>query len=208
VGEDEAHLLIAPVRYETHGRARAGVASTFVADRLKTGAKIRARLKPNRHFHLPDPATDILMIGPGTGVAPFRAFVQERRSTGATGRNWLFFGDRRFTHDFLYQLEWQDALADGSLARLDPRFFTRYAVQGLCAGPPVERRREVVDWLTAARSFMSAATPRGAHGQGCSSRRSVRSSFADGEGGSPRSMPPGCPSRPLERERRYLQGRD
>ena len=77
---DEAHLLIAAVRYETHGRARGGVASTFVADRLKAGASARVRLKPNKHFRLPDPSTDIIMIGPGTGIAPFRAFVQERRA--------------------------------------------------------------------------------------------------------------------------------
>ena len=110
------------MRYESHGRARAGVASTFVADRLKSGASLKVRVKPNRHFRLPDPAADIIMVGPGTGVAPFRAFVQERRATGASGRNWLFFGDRNYTHDFLYQLEWQDALADGSLARIDLAF--------------------------------------------------------------------------------------
>ena len=120
---DEAHLLIAAVRYESQGRARTGVASTHVADRIKTGAKLRVRVKPNRHFRLPkDSATDIVMVGPGTGVAPFRAFVQQRRADGATGRNWLFFGDRQFTHDFLYQLEWQEALEDGSLTRIDLAF--------------------------------------------------------------------------------------
>ena len=93
---DEAHLLVAAVRYETHGRARHGVASTFVSDRVKAGASLKVRVKPNRHFRLPDPAADIVMVGPGTGVAPFRAFVQERRATGASGRNWLFFGDRNY----------------------------------------------------------------------------------------------------------------
>jgi sulfite reductase (NADPH) flavoprotein alpha-component len=144
---DEAHLLIAAVRYETHGRARSGVASTFVADRLKTGASVKVSLKPNKHFRLPQPATDIIMVGPGTGVAPFRAFVQERRASGATGRNWLFFGDRRFTHDFLYQLEWQDALADGTLTRLDLAF-SRDAPEKVYVQDRLwERRREVVDWL-------------------------------------------------------------
>lgn len=120
---DEVHLAIAAVRYETHGRSRSGVASVHVADRIRDGAKLRVRVKPNRHFRLPsDPATDIVMVGPGTGVAPFRAFVQERRAVEAPGRSWLFFGDRHFTHDFLYQLEWQEALEDGSLTKIDVAF--------------------------------------------------------------------------------------
>ena len=82
------------MRYETHGRARKGVASNYVAERLKKGDALRVKLKPNKHFALPAPDRDIIMVGPGTGVAPFRAFVQERRATAAKGRNWLFFGDR------------------------------------------------------------------------------------------------------------------
>ena len=146
VGE-EAHLLIAAVRYETHGRARGGVASTFVADRLKTGAAARVRLKPNKHFRLPDPSTDIIMIGPGTGIAPFRAFVQERRAVGASGKSWLFFGDRRYTHDFLYQLEWQDALKDGSLTQLDLAFSRDTPQKVYVQHRLWERRRDLVDWL-------------------------------------------------------------
>ena len=119
---DEAHLLISAVRYESHGRARKGVASNYVAERLKKGDRVRVKLKPNKHFALPAPDRDIIMVGPGTGVAPFRAFVQERRATEASGRSWLFFGDRSFTHDFLYQLEWQDALKDGALTRMDVAF--------------------------------------------------------------------------------------
>ena len=150
---DEAHLLVAAVRYQSHGRARSGVASTFVADRLKAGASVKVGLKPNKHFRLPDPSTDIIMVGPGTGVAPFRAFVQERRATGAGGRNWLFFGDRRFTHDFLYQLEWQDALADGALARLDLAF-SRDAPEKVYVQDRLwQRRREVVDWLEGGARF-------------------------------------------------------
>jgi sulfite reductase (NADPH) flavoprotein alpha-component len=144
---DEAHLLVAAVRYESHGRQRAGVASTHVADRLKPGASLRVRLKPNKHFRLPDAASDIIMVGPGTGVAPFRAFVQERRAIGATGRNWLFFGDRHFTHDFLYQLEWQDALQDGSLARLDLAFSRDTPEKVYVQHRLWEQRRELVDWL-------------------------------------------------------------
>lgn len=144
---DEAHLLVSAVRYQSHGRKREGVASTFVADRVKRGASVRARLKPNPHFRLPEPGRDIIMIGPGTGVAPFRAFVQERRAVGATGRNWLFFGDRHFTHDFLYQLEWQDALADGSLTRLDVAFSRDTPQKVYVQNRLWERRRDVVDWL-------------------------------------------------------------
>ncbi len=119
---DEAHLLISAVRYDSHGRARKGVASNYVAERLKKGDRVRVKLKPNKHFALPASDKDIVMVGPGTGVAPFRAFVQERRATAAKGRSWLFFGDRQFTHDFLYQLDWQEALKDGALTRMDVAF--------------------------------------------------------------------------------------
>ena len=145
---DEAHLLIAAVRYETFGRPRAGVASVHVADRIRNGARLKVRVKPNRHFRLPaDGAADIIMVGPGTGVAPFRAFVQERRAVEATGRSWLFFGDRSFTHDFLYQLEWQDALEDGSLTRLDVAFSRDQPEKIYVQHRIFERRRELVDWL-------------------------------------------------------------
>jgi sulfite reductase (NADPH) flavoprotein alpha-component len=146
VGE-EAHLLISAVRYETHGRARKGVASTFVADRLTKGSRLRVKLRPNKHFALPAPDRDIIMIGPGTGIAPFRAFVQERRATGASGRSWLFFGDRSFTHDFLYQLEWQDAIADKSLTRMDVAFSRDQPEKVYVQHRLWERRRDVVDWL-------------------------------------------------------------
>jgi sulfite reductase (NADPH) flavoprotein alpha-component len=146
VGE-EAHLLISAVRYETHGRQRRGVASTYVAERLKKGGRLRVKLRPNKHFALPAPDRDIIMIGPGTGIAPFRAFVQERRATGASGRSWLFFGDRSFTHDFLYQLEWQEALADKSLTRMDVAFSRDRPEKMYVQHRLWERRRDVVDWL-------------------------------------------------------------
>ena len=143
----EAHLLISAVRYETHGRPRNGVASIDVAERLKKGGRVRVKLRPNKHFALPAPDRDIIMIGPGTGVAPFRAFVQERRATGASGRSWLFFGDRSFTHDFLYQLEWQDALADKSLTRMDVAFSRDRPEKVYVQHRLWECRRDVVDWL-------------------------------------------------------------
>ncbi len=142
------------MRYTTHDRARTGVASVHVADRIRTGAKLKVRVKPNKHFRLPaNPATDIIMVGPGTGVAPFRAFVQERRATEAPGRNWLFFGDRHFTHDFLYQLEWQEALEDGSLARIDVAFSRDQPEKIYVQDRIWEQRRELVSWLDGGAHF-------------------------------------------------------
>jgi sulfite reductase (NADPH) flavoprotein alpha-component len=143
---DEAHLLISKVGYTTHNRARKGVASNYAAG-LKNGARMRVKLKPNRHFALPAPERDIIMVGPGTGVAPFRAFVQERRATKAKGRSWLFFGDRQFTHDFLYQTEWQDALKDGALTRMDVAF-SRDTPEKIYVQHRIwEKRADIVAWL-------------------------------------------------------------
>ena len=120
---DEAHLLVASVRYETHDRQRAGVASVDMNERRKTGDRLSVFLRPNPHFRLPtDLSRPVIMIGPGTGVAPFRGFLQEREASGARGKNWLVFGHRNYLHDFLYQLEWQDWIKDGLLTRLDVAF--------------------------------------------------------------------------------------
>ncbi len=122
VGE-EAHLLVAGVRYETHDKQRAGVASIDMNERRRNGDRLSVFLRPNPHFRLPaDTSRPMIMIGPGTGVAPFRGFLQEREATGAKGRNWLVFGHRNYLHDFLYQLEWQDWIKDGVLNRLDVAF--------------------------------------------------------------------------------------
>jgi sulfite reductase (NADPH) flavoprotein alpha-component len=150
---DEAHLLVSAVRYNTHSRGRKGVASNHVAERLKKGAKLRVKLKPNQHFALPAPERDIIMVGPGTGVAPFRAFVQERRATNAKGRNWLFFGDRTFTHDFLYQLEWQDALKDGALTRMDVAFSRDTPDKIYVQHRIWEKRADLIAWLDGGASF-------------------------------------------------------
>jgi sulfite reductase (NADPH) flavoprotein alpha-component len=121
--ENETHLLVGAVRWHSHGRNRMGVASTFLADRRKSGQTLKVYVKPNRHFRLPtDPQRPIIMIGAGTGIAPFRGFVAERDALGAKGPSWLFFGERNFTLDFLYQLEWQDFLESGALSRLDVAF--------------------------------------------------------------------------------------
>ncbi|MDB5511211.1 MAG: flavodoxin/nitric oxide synthase, partial [Enterovirga sp.] len=197
---DEAHLLISAVRYATHGRDRTGVASTHVADRIRTGAKLKVRLKPNRHFRLPEPATDIIMIGPGTGVAPFRAFVQERRAIGASGRSWLFFGDQHFTHDFLYQLEWQEALEDGSLTRMDIAF-SRDQPEKIYVQDRIRARgREVVDWLEGGASLYVC-------GDAKAMAKDVRAALVDAFG-TVKALSPAAAEdavQRLERDRRYLQ---
>ncbi|MSO71059.1 MAG: sulfite reductase subunit alpha [Alphaproteobacteria bacterium] len=144
---EEAHLLIAAVRYEMHGRGRKGVASTFVTDRNQVGDQLKVYVKPNKYFRLPEAERPIVMVGPGTGVAPFRAFMQERQATGAKGKNWLFFGDRRFNHDFLYQLEWQDYLKDGLLTRLDLAFSRDQKAKLYVQHRMWESRAELWKWL-------------------------------------------------------------
>jgi sulfite reductase (NADPH) flavoprotein alpha-component len=120
--EDEAHLTVARVAYRAFGRNHVGAASHFLASRA-ADARIPVFIEANERFRLPqDTARDVIMIGPGTGVAPFRGFVQERAAVGARGRNWLFFGNPHFRSDFLYQTEWQQALKRGQLQRLDLAF--------------------------------------------------------------------------------------
>ncbi len=147
VGE-EAHLLIGAVRWHSHGRARNGVASIDVVEQRGVGSTLPVYLKPNPHFRLPaDPAAPIVMIGPGTGVAPFRAFMQQREASGASGRNWLFFGARRFTYDFLYQLEWQDWLQSGVLSRIDLAFSRDQRRKIYVQHRMWEARRDLFAWL-------------------------------------------------------------
>ena len=122
VGE-EAHITVAVVDYDAEGARRHGAASTHLASLTGDEATVRVFIEPNDRFRLPaDPARDVIMIGPGTGVAPYRGFVQHRAEQGATGRNWLIFGARHFDSEFLYQSEWQDALKGGALARVDVAF--------------------------------------------------------------------------------------
>ena len=144
----EAHLLVGAVRWNSYGRARKGVASGHLGDRSRMGGGARIYVRSNRHFRLPaDAARPIIMIGAGTGIAPYRAFVEERAETGARGPSWLFFGERNYTFDFLYQLEWQDYLASGALTRIDVAFSRDqpekiYAQQRLW-----QRRAEIRAWI-------------------------------------------------------------
>ena len=115
---EEVHLTVAVVRYEGNGKKRKGVCSSYLAERV--GEIVPCYLHPNKNFKLPeDPSTPIIMVGPGTGIAPFRAFIEERKSTGATGKNWLFFGDRSQKTDYLYGEEWESYQKDGILNELD-----------------------------------------------------------------------------------------
>lgn len=147
VGE-EAHLLVSRVQWESYGRTRKGVASSQVADRLALGGSLPVFVKRNPRFRLPaDANAPVIMVGPGTGVAPFRGFLQQREATGATGRNWLFFGARRFTHDFLYQLEWQDWLASGVLNRVELAFSRDQSSRIYVQQRMWEARRDLYAWL-------------------------------------------------------------
>ena len=119
---EEAHLTVAHIEYAIDGDTRWGTASNFLA-RAAEGEKLPVFIEHNERFRLPkDGARDVILVGPGTGVAPFRGFVQDRAAAGANGRNWLFFGNPHARSDFLYQLEWQDALKRGELHRLDLAF--------------------------------------------------------------------------------------
>ncbi|MBW5834581.1 NADPH-dependent assimilatory sulfite reductase flavoprotein subunit [Yersinia enterocolitica] len=118
--ENEVHITVGVVRYDIDGRPRTGGASGYLADRLEVDGDIRIFIEHNDNFRLPaNPETPVIMIGPGTGIAPFRAFMQQREADGATGKNWLLFGNPHFTEDFLYQVEWQRYVKDGLLTRID-----------------------------------------------------------------------------------------
>ena len=144
----EAHLLVGAVRWKSHGLDRKGVASTYLADRRKTGDTARIYVKPNRHFRLPtDTERPVIMIGAGTGIAPYRGFIEDRIETGATGKSWLFFGERNFSYDFLYQLEWQDHLAAKALTRIDLAFSRDQPEKIYVQHRLWERRDELKGWI-------------------------------------------------------------
>ncbi|MBW5445494.1 assimilatory sulfite reductase (NADPH) flavoprotein subunit [Cohnella sp. CFH 77786] len=145
---DEVHVTVSAVRYEAHGRERYGVCSVHLAERAEPGTKLPVFVQHNPNFKLPDnPDTPILMIGPGTGVAPFRAFLMDREESGAEGKTWLFFGDRRFRTDFLYQTEFQRWLKDGVLTRMDVAFSRDSDRKVYVQHRMLERSRELYQWL-------------------------------------------------------------
>lgn len=150
---DEVHLTVSALRYEFGRTAREGLASTFLADRIEVGDSVGVFVERNEYFKLPaDDSADIIMVGPGTGVAPFRAFVEERnelRDSGSPkqGRNWLFFGNPNFTTDFLYQREWLQYLKTGALDRLDVAFSRDQAEKIYVQHRLLERSRQLFERL-------------------------------------------------------------
>lgn len=145
---DEVHLCVAPVRYRLHQRERHGVASVHLTDRLQAGDRVPVYVQHNEHFRLPaDPGTPIVMIGAGTGVAPFRAFLQQREALESPGRNWLFFGERNFRTDFLYQAEWQEWLRAGLLTRADVAFSRDQQQKIYVQHKLLEQGPQLYDWI-------------------------------------------------------------
>jgi sulfite reductase (NADPH) flavoprotein alpha-component len=143
---DEVHLTVAVVRYDTHGRKRKGVCSSYLAERV--GDTIPCYFHPNKNFKLPeDSEKPIIMVGPGTGIAPFRAFIEERQATGAPGKNWLFFGDRSHRTDYLYGDEWVKYKKDGILNELDLAWSRDQTEKVYVQHKMLEKGAALWDWL-------------------------------------------------------------
>ncbi|CAH6332089.1 sulfite reductase (NADPH) flavoprotein alpha-component [Pantoea agglomerans] len=145
---DQVHLTVASVRYHSGGRNRGGVCSTYLAERVRRGEKPAIFISPNKSFRVPaNNSAPLIMVGPGTGIAPFRAFLQERQATGAQGKNWLFFGDQHQEHDFIYQdelLAWRD---NGLLTRLDLAFSRDQEKKIYVQSRMLEQGAELYAWL-------------------------------------------------------------
>ncbi len=151
---EEVHLTIGAVRYYAHGRDRNGVCSILCAERINTGDTLPIFIQKNNNFKLPEnPETPIIMVGPGTGVAPFRAFMQEREEAGATGKSWMFFGDQHFVTDFLYQTEWQKWIKDGVLTNMDVAFSRDSEEKVYVQHRLLEHRKELFEWIEEGATF-------------------------------------------------------
>ena len=149
----EVHLTVGAVRHDSHGRLRKGVCSTFLADRAGD-APVAVFVQPSHGFKLPtDGSVPIIMVGPGTGIAPFRAFLEERRATNAPGKNWLFFGDQKRTSDFLYREQLEAWVADDHLTRLDLAFSRDQAEKIYVQQRMIEAGAELWSWLQAGAHF-------------------------------------------------------
>ena len=144
---DEVHLTIGAVRYNAHGRERKGVCSVSVAERVQEGDTVPVFIQPNKHFHLPESAKDIIMVGPGTGIAPFRSFIEERAVKKATGKTWLFFGDQHAASDFLYQDELEQYQQDGVLTKLVTAFSRDTDQKVYVQNKMLEDSKELFEWL-------------------------------------------------------------
>jgi sulfite reductase (NADPH) flavoprotein alpha-component len=145
---EEVHLTIGAVRFDAHGRERKGVCSIFAAEGLNPGDTLPVYIQHNENFKLPQsPDTAIIMIGPGTGIAPFRSFMQEREQIGAEGKSWLFYGDQHFVTDFLYQVEWQKWLKAGVLTKMDVAFSRDTKEKVYVQHRMLEHSKELFEWL-------------------------------------------------------------
>ncbi|MDQ0247515.1 sulfite reductase (NADPH) flavoprotein alpha-component [Bacillus fengqiuensis] len=145
---DEVHLTIGAVRYTAHGRDRKGVCSVLCAERVQEGDTLPVFVQANKHFYLPESGDkDIIMVGPGTGIAPFRSFIQERAVNKAAGRSWLFFGDQHAASDFLYQSELEKYQQDGVLTRLDTAFSRDTAQKIYVQHKMLEHGKELFEWI-------------------------------------------------------------
>lgn len=153
--EEEVHLTVGVVRYpQEDGTVRSGAASSYLADRLPEDAEVRVFVEHNDNFRLPaNPDTPVIMVGPGTGIAPFRAFMQEREAQGAEGKNWLFFGNPHFTQDFLYQVEWQRYVKSGLLSKISLAFSRDQANKIYVQDRLREAGLELYQWLEAGAHF-------------------------------------------------------
>lgn len=145
---EEVHFTVRAVRYEAHGRDRYGVCSVHCAERVQPGDTLPIYIQSNPNFKLPaNPDVPVIMIGPGTGVAPFRSFLEEREEQGAEGKTWLFYGDRHFVTDFLYQTDWQRMLKDGVLSKLDVAFSRDTEEKVYVQHRLLQNSAEVFSWL-------------------------------------------------------------
>lgn len=150
----EVHLTVASVRYQAHGQSRKGVASTYLADLIEKGGHVPVYTHQNKNFRLPaSSSVPVIMVGPGTGVAPFRSFIEHRGALGQGGKSWLFFGDQRYTYDFLYQTEWQEHLKDGHLSKLDVAFSRDQPEKVYVQHRMLERAKELYAWLQEGAHF-------------------------------------------------------
>jgi len=145
---DEVHLTIGAVRYSAHGRERKGVCSVLCAERLQVGDKLPVFIQPNKHFKLPDCLDkDIIMVGPGTGIAPFRSFLQERAVNQGAGRSWLFFGNQHEASDYLYRDELENLHTDGVLSRLEVAFSRDTVQKVYVQHKMLANSKELYEWL-------------------------------------------------------------
>ncbi|WP_321285866.1 assimilatory sulfite reductase (NADPH) flavoprotein subunit [uncultured Sunxiuqinia sp.] len=151
--EDEVHITVSRVRYENKGRQRYGACSTFLADRLEVDETALIYIDKNPNFRLAENGNPIIMVGAGTGIAPYRAFLQQREAANQKGKSWLFFGERRFSSDFLYQVEWQKYLKKGYLEKIDLAFSRDQEEKIYVQDRLKQQQEEVFKWLENGASF-------------------------------------------------------